>query len=489
MRSDIAAPSGKVLPHDLDIEQSLIGSILLSPKTIECVAGIVSPDGFYDSTHAVIYQGAIALHQQMRQVDLNTVASCLNDQRQLTRIGGKAVLVKLQESAPYGLDAEQYAHIIQGYYVRRRLIEVSQEIAEAAYNTSEDLNSVIELSEQKFFAVTQQHVKGSGFRSAADLTDGFLAQVEERSQSGALPGLPTGLYDIDAATNGFKAGKAIYLIGRPGMGKSAIALQMAEYFATTVKCTVGYFSLEMPAEEQYGRMVSSESGIVSGALETGLIAPNEWERLGHAIAKLSQNTHLEFEDTPGLSIEEIASKCRSLQARKGDLGAVFIDHLHLLNYGKRTEVEALSHITKQIKNLARELKIPIFVLAQLNRGVEERADKRPLMSDIRGCGTAEQDADMIAGLYRDEYYNKNTVDRGIIEFIILKQRGGPTPTVKLLFEPQFTRFKNLAGGRNSEVHKPPTLPQPEYTYEPPAEQRDRELANAFTESDLYGDDF
>lgn len=488
MRSEITAPSKQVLPHDLDIEQALIGSILLSPKAIESITGIVAPDGFYDSTHAVIYQAAIALQQQMRHVDLNTVAAYLKDKGQLSRIGGKAALAELQDLTPYGINTEHYAGIVQDYYVRRRLIEISEEIAKAAYDTSEDLQTVIETSEQKFFAVTQQHVKGNGFRSVADLTNGFLAQVEERSRAGVLPGLPTGLYDIDAVTNGFKAGKAIYLIGRPAMGKSAIALQMADHFSS-LGCTVPYFSLEMPAEEQYQRMVVADSGVMSSNLEAGRIAQNEWEPLGHAISRLSQNSNLRFDDTPGLTIEEIASKCRKLQAEVGNLGAVFIDHLHLLNYGKRTEVEALSHITKQIKNLARELKIPIFVLAQLNRGVEERGDKRPLMSDIRGCGTAEQDADMIAGLYRDEYYNKNTVDRGIIEFIILKHRGGSTCTVKLLFEPQFTRFKNLASGRGGEMHKPPTPPEPQYTYEPPAEQRDRELANQFTETELYGDDF
>ena len=488
MRNEVSAPSKQVLPHDLDIEQALIGSILLAPKAIESVAGIVNPDGFYDSTHTVIYQAAIAIHQQMWHVDINTVAAYLKDKGQLARIGGKSALAALQDLAPYGINVEQYAGIVQGYYVRRRMIEVSAEIAKAAYDTSEDLQTVIETSEQKFFAVTQQHVKGNGFRSVADLTNGFLSQLEQRSQSGALPGLPTGLYDIDEVTNGFKAGKSIFLTGRPGMGKSAIALQFASQFSD-LGYTVAYFSLEMPAEEQHERMVASDSSIVSSNLEAGRIGQNEWESLGHTIARLSQNTKLRFDDTPDLTIEEIASKCRRLQAEAGNLGAVFIDHLHLLNYGKRTEVEALSHITKQIKNLARELKIPIFVLAQLNRGVEERNNKRPIASDIRGCGTAEQDADIIAGLYRDEYYNENTTDRGVAEFIIAKHRGGPTGTVKLLFEPRFTRFKSLAKGRGAEMHKPPTPPEPQYTYDPPVEQRDRAVNAAFYDPQDYGDPF
>ena len=482
----------RIPPQNLDIEQLLIGSILLNHQCMDAIAPILIPEHFYNPTHSAIYQAAYDLFRSLRPVDTVSISTWLEEHKLLSKIGGRETLTKIQDCTPYDVDAEGYAKEIRRYHLHRETIEAGHKLIELGYDTSKELPEVLRDSEQAVFAVTQQYSDSKGWRSPADLVGDVAQRIIDRMESRCAVGIPTGFYDLDAMLQGLKGGQAVYVIGRPGMAKTSFALQIAHFVAKVpLHLTAAFFSLEMSHDELMIRMLSGEISVESGRLNSGRLLPAEVEELGLAMSRVGAIANLKIDDTPGLSIDDIASRCRKLQSETGDLGVVFIDHLHMLGYDPRDEVGELSRITKTVKALAKELNVPIVVLAQLNRGVEGRAEKRPLMSDIRGCGTAEQDADIIIGLYRDEYYNSESPDRGLAEVIILKNRGGPVGTIKLLFEACYTRFKNLANSRNSDIHQPPTPPERSHLQlvQRPEEQRDRELANAFTDEDLYGEPF
>mgnify|MGYP003336700820 CR=1 FL=1 len=278
----------------------------------------------------------------------------------------------------------------------------------------------------------------------ADILIDTFSEIEQRSLGVVLPGVPCGFYDLDAMTQGFQRSDLIIAAGRPSMGKTSFVLNMARNIAALQKLPVAIYSLEMSKLQLVYRLLSSEVEMESSRLRTGRIAQNEWEKLGHAISLLSQMP-IFIDDTPNISVTEMRSKCRRLQAEQGGaLGLILIDYLQLMEGGSDNRVQELSKITRSLKGLARELNVPIIALSQLSRGVESRTNKRPMMSDLRESGSIEQDADLIMMLYREEYYEPDTPDRGIAEVIVTKHRNGPTGTVKLLFEPQFTRFRNLA---------------------------------------------
>lgn len=466
------------LPQNIDMEIPLLGTLMLAEKSIENVCGLLHPDAFYSPVHNAIYKAMLSLYKQMQPTDVTSVSARLADLNQLVRIGGKEALIKIQEMTPHGVDVEAYAKEIQRYYVMRQLIKLGQDVSKRSHDTSKPLEELLQGIEQDVFAVTQLRNDMRGFVSPADRMFDIFLEIEQRSQMGLPPGTPTGFYELDAVTQGLKNGRAYYLIGRPGSGKTSFGLQAAYHIASKYDLTVAFFSLEMPTDELIIRLLAAESGIQSSRLEGGRVQQEDWEGLATASSKLQAIGNLKIDDTASLSIEEIASRCRRLQSETGNLGAVFIDHIQLLNYGRMREYEALSHITKQIKILAKELNIPIVPLCQLNRGVEDRNDKRPQMSDIRGSGTAEQDADVIIGFYRDDYYNPESVDRGIAEVLILKNRGGPTGTVKLLFDAPLTRFRNFSGRTGGDV----VAPLPRRT--PPQARNqavDQALEDAFVE--------
>jgi replicative DNA helicase len=287
-----------------------------------------------------------------------------------------------------------------------------------------------------------------GLTPTADILIDTFSEIEQRSLGVVLPGVPCGFYDLDAMTQGFQRSDLIIAAGRPSMGKTSFVLNMARNIAALQKLPVAIYSLEMSKLQLVYRLLSSEVEMESSRLRTGRIAQNEWEKLGHAISMLSQMP-IFIDDTPNISVTEMRSKCRRLQAEQGGaLGLILIDYLQLMEGGSDNRVQELSKITRSLKGLARELNAPIIALSQLSRGVESRTNKRPMMSDLRESGSIEQDADLIMMLYREEYYEPDTPDRGIAEVIVTKHRNGPTGTVKLLFEPQFTRFRNLASPGN-----------------------------------------
>jgi replicative DNA helicase len=434
----------RMLPQNIDAEEAILGGILMDPEAIGRITDILHPEAFYLSAHRQVYEAAIALHVQGKPTDLMNVVTYLHDQDRLEKIGGQNKLADLFDRTPSAVNIDQYALLVMEKHLRRRLIRVGQEITELGHDTGKEFESVLNDAEQKVFNITQTRPQDGLVSTAAVLTETF-AEIENRSVGLALPGLACGFYDLDAMTQGFQRSDLIIVAGRPSMGKTSYVLNIARNVASYHKIPVAIFSLEMSKEQLVQRLLSAEVRIESNRLRAGRITSQEWEPLGHAISTLSQMP-IFIDDTPGINVSEMRSRLRRLQAEHGGtLGLVVIDYLQLMeSNGNDNRVQALSNITRGLKALARELSVPVIALSQLSRSVESRTEKRPMMSDLRESGAIEQDADLIMMLYRDEYYNKDSPDRGLAEVIICKHRNGPVGTVKLLFEPQFTQFRNLA---------------------------------------------
>ncbi|MGD1852334.1 MAG: replicative DNA helicase, partial [Cyanophyceae cyanobacterium] len=319
---------------------------------------------------------------------------------------------------------------------------VGTDITQLAYDTKDPLPKALDKAEQRLFNITQSKSKNS-LTSMADVLTNTFSEIESRSMGETVPWLSCGFYDLDAMTQGFQRSDLIIVAGRPAMGKTSFVLNIARSISAIHKLPVAIYSLEMSKEQLVYRILSSEAQIESGRLRAGRIGQHEWLTLGNAISTLS-DMKLFIDDTADIAITEMRSKVRRLQAENGGLGMVIIDYLQLMETGGDNRVQELSKITRSLKGLARELGVPVLALSQLSRGVESRTNKRTMMSDLRESGSIEQDADLVIMLYRDEYYNPDTPDRGIAEIIITKHRNGPTGVVKMLFEPQYTRFRNLA---------------------------------------------
>ncbi|MFZ4641373.1 MAG: replicative DNA helicase [Nodosilinea sp.] len=435
--------SDRLPPQNIEAEEAILGGILLDPEAIGRVMEILSPEAFYIATHRDIYRAALDLHSRGQPTDLMTITLWLRDHNKLDKVGGQSRLAQLVDRTVSAANIDQYATLVMDKYTRRILIQTGGEIAQLGYDTAIPLENVLDQSEQKLFSITQVRPQG-GLTATADILIDTFSEIEQRSLGVVLPGVPCGFYDLDAMTQGFQRSDLIIAAGRPSMGKTSFVLNMARNIAALQKLPVAIYSLEMSKLQLVYRLLSSEVEMESSRLRTGRIAQNEWEKLGHAISLLSQMP-IFIDDTPNISVTEMRSKCRRLQAEQGGaLGLILIDYLQLMEGGSDNRVQELSKITRSLKGLARELNVPIIALSQLSRGVESRTNKRPMMSDLRESGSIEQDADLIMMLYREEYYEPDTPDRGIAEVIVTKHRNGPTGTVKLLFEPQFTRFRNLA---------------------------------------------
>ncbi|MBU6229099.1 MAG: replicative DNA helicase [Cyanobacteria bacterium REEB459] len=435
--------SDRLPPQNIEAEEAILGGILLDPEAIGRVMEILAQEAFYIATHREIYRAALDLNSRGQPTDLMTITLWLRDHNKLDKVGGQARLAQLIDRTVSAANIDQYATLVMDKYTRRLLIQTGGEIAQLGYDTALPLENVLDQSEQKLFGITQVRPQG-GLTATADILIDTFSEIEQRSLGVVLPGVPCGFYDLDAMTQGFQRSDLIIAAGRPSMGKTSFVLNMARNIAALQRLPVAIYSLEMSKLQLVYRLLSSEVEMESSRLRTGRIAQNEWEKLGHAISLLSQMP-IFIDDTPNISVTEMRSKCRRLQAEQGGaLGLILIDYLQLMEGGSDNRVQELSKITRSLKGLARELNVPIIALSQLSRGVESRTNKRPMMSDLRESGSIEQDADLIMMLYREEYYEPDTPDRGIAEVIVTKHRNGPTGTVKLLFEPQFTRFRNLA---------------------------------------------
>lgn len=434
-------------PQNIEAEEAILGGILLDPEAISRVSDRLIPDAFYISAHKEIYQAAQRLHAQGKPTDLLSLSAWLVDHDQLTRIGGKNKLAQLVDRTVSAINIDALAALVMDKYLRRQLIKAGNEIVQLGFQTDIDLATVLDQAEQKVFSITQDRPQ-QGLVHISDTLIHTFQDIETRNQGIALPGIPCGFYDLDAMTSGFQRSDLIIIAGRPSMGKTSFSLNLAHNIAASYKMPVAVFSLEMSKEQLVQRLLSSEAGIESGYLRTGRISQTQWEPLSHAIGMLSEMP-IFIDDTPNITVTEMRSQARRLQAEQGtDLGLILIDYLQLMEGGGDNRVQELSKITRSLKGLARELNVPVIALSQLSRGVESRTNKRPMLSDLRESGSIEQDADLVIMLYRDEYYSPDTPDRGVAEVIVAKHRNGPTGTVKLLFDSQLTKFRNLARPSN-----------------------------------------
>jgi replicative DNA helicase len=433
-----------LMPTNIEAEEAILGGILIDPEAISRIAELLRPEFFSISAHQTIYKSALALFFQGQPTDLMTVTTWLADRNQLEQIGGQTKLAQLVDRTVSAVNIDQYAILVEDKYQRRRLIEAGNNIVKLGYDTTKPLETVLDSAEQEVFNITQERPQ-QDLVSIGETLNVTFQELENRNEGLALPGIPCGFYDLDAMTGGFQRSDLIIVAGRPAMGKTAFCTNIAHHIAAGgQRLPVAVFSLEMSKEQLVQRILSSEAKIESNRLRSGRISQSEWEPITEAIGNLSE-LPIFIDDTPNVTVTEIRSKARRLQAEQGgSLGLILLDYLQLMEGSSDNRVQELSRITRSLKGLARELSVPIIALSQLSRSVEARTNKRPMMSDLRESGSIEQDADLVIMLYRDEYYNPDSPDRGIAEVIITKHRNGPTGIIKLLFDAQFTCFRNLA---------------------------------------------
>lgn len=432
-------------PNNLRAEESVLGAMLLSREAIADAIEVLETDHFYKPAHGHVFEAIMSLYGAGQPVDAVTVAEELSRANLLEAIGGPGLLIDLQASTPAIGNAAHYAKIVEEHALLRRMISVSNEIAEMAYSMPDDVVKAVDDAEARMFDVAQRRVANTT-APIKDLLSANLDRLEllyERGES--ITGIPTGFTDLDELTSGLQP-NALYVIGaRPAMGKTAFALGMAANAAMKSNKPVLFFSLEMSQLELSQRILCSDAKVDATNVKTGKLDESDWNRISHSVGRLAE-APIYIDDNPHTSVMEIRAKARRLQSRVGDLGMVVVDYIQLMSGRANAESRQVevSEISRNLKILARELEAPVIALAQLNRGLEQRQDKRPMLSDLRESGALEQDADMVMFLYRDEIYNPDSDQQGIAEVIVAKHRNGPTGNVKLAFLGRFTRFENMA---------------------------------------------
>lgn len=430
-------------PQNLEAEEAVLGGILLDSEAISRVAELLQPESFSLRCHQAIYRATLALNSQGKPTDLMSVATWLADNKLLEQVGGQLKLVQLLDRTVSAHNIDQHALLVADKSTRRNLLNSAYKIIELANDTSQELETVLDKSEQQIFNISQSRNTQQDLVSIGETLINTFQEIEDRSTGAVPPGIPSGFYDLDTMTSGFQRSDLIIVAGRPAMGKTSYAVNIGLAIAKQ-KLPVAIFSLEMSKEQLVQRLLSGEAKIESNRIRSGRISQQEWEPLTMAISSLA-DLPIFIDDTSNITVTEMRSKARRLQAENGgELGLILIDYLQLMEGSGDNRVQELSRITRSLKGLARELNVPVIALSQLSRNVESRNNKRPMLSDLRESGALEQDSDLVMMIYRDEYYNPDTSDRGIAEIILAKHRNGPTGTVKLLFDPQFTKFKNLA---------------------------------------------
>jgi replicative DNA helicase len=437
-----------VPPHNLEAEESLLGAMLLSRDAITAaVEAHVDSSDFYKPAHGHIYEAIQSLHGQGEPADPVTVAEELRRADLLDAIGGRAALLQIQAGTPASANAGHYARIVNELALLRRLIGVAGDIAEMGYDTSDDVTDTLDRAEALVFEVAERRVSDSmiGIRDALQET---LDDLEARyGDDSDLVGVPTGYSEIDRLLHGLQPSNLVILAARPGMGKTSLALGMARNVATQTGRPVVFFSMEMGTLELTKRLLSMEARVDATRLWTAKLSEPDWGKISHAVGRLAE-AQLHIDDNPHCTVIEMRAKARRLRARFGDLGLVVVDYIQLMtpSTARRSENRQVevSEISRGLKILARELECPVIALSQLNRQVEYRQDKRPMLADLRESGGLEQDADVVAFIYRDEVYNPDSDDRGKAEIIIAKHRNGPTGKAELAFLPQRAEFENMA---------------------------------------------
>lgn len=445
----------KTLPNNIEAEESVLGACFLSKYALQKACESLTPDSFYDEKNGKIFAAMNALVDEKTPIDITTVTGYLKKNNQLTEIGGVEYLTEVLNFVPTASNIDYYIKNVEDASILRKLIETATDIASEGYRTDETVNEILDNSEKKILNIVKNR-KSSEFRSIKDILQKTQSDLERLSEhKGEVTGLATGWYDIDKLTTGLHPNELIIIAARPAMGKTVFALNLATHAAMTQDKSVALFNLEMSAEQLAMRIISSLGQVDGFKLRTGNLMNTDWKRINEAVSQLS-NTNLVMDDTPGITIGEIRAKCRRLASSEKGLALVVIDYLQLIsggkNYGANRQQE-VSDISRSLKTLAMELQVPVIALSQLSRSVEAREDKIPIMSDLRESGSIEQDADIVAFLYRDDYYKKearNEDNTSIVELIIGKHRNGPTATVELLFKKDTSTMLNLSKGNRGE---------------------------------------
>lgn len=442
------------IPHDSEAEKAVLGAVFLDPEAIIDASDVLQPDDFYEHANRIVFQAMLNISDREEVIDPVTLQDELKKNNQVDDIGGIAYITELSMATPTAAHVTYYAKIVKRKAILRNLISTSQRIIQNAIEGSDDVTDILDDAESQIMGVSQDNASG-GFKSIHDVLNTAMEEINSIPDDGNMvTGLPSGFSELDKMTTGFHDDELIILAARPGVGKTAFALNVAQFVGLKTDKTVAMFSLEMGAEQLVQRMLASEGLIDSQHLRTGQLTDEEWRKLVVAAGSLD-NTSIYIDDTPGIKMSEIRAKARRLAKEKGNLGLIVIDYLQLIE-GPRSESrqQEVSAISRQLKKLAKELHIPVIALSQLSRSVEQRQDKRPVLSDIRESGSIEQDADIVAFLYRDDYYRDERdeddegeveaeEDNGEVEVIIEKNRSGTRGTVKLMFSKPYNRFSNL----------------------------------------------
>jgi replicative DNA helicase len=440
----------KLPPHSLEAEQSILGGLLLDNEAADRIGDVVSEDDFYSDAHRVIYRHIATLANEGKPVDVVTLSEALASTQKLDYVGGLAYLGALVGNVPTAANIRHYADIVRERSILRQLAATAGEIAETAYNPlGRHAKAVLDEAEAKVLHIAEQGTRGQRtYQALKDVLLQVVDRIEQlynRDNPSDVTGVATGYTDLDRMTSGLQPGDLVIVAGRPSMGKTALAVNIGEHVALELKLPVVVFSMEMGAAQLAMRLIGSVGKLDQHKLRTGRLGPDDWERLSGALGRLSEAQIL-IDETPALNAIEVRSRARRLQKQYGQLGIVIVDYLQLMQASSAGENRAteISEISRSLKALAKELKVPVVALSQLNRSLEQRPNKRPVMSDLRESGAIEQDADVILFIYRDEVYNEDTADKGVAEIIVAKQRNGPIGMVRLTFLGENTRFENYA---------------------------------------------
>lgn len=442
--TESTAPASPSVPHSREAEEAVVGAVLINPEAYYDVAQFLSADDFYIHRHKFIWEAFTRLHEQRIPVDLLTLSEELDRVGQLTDIGGPAYLTSLINQVPSSLNAESYGRIVEGHSIRRKMINAANQIASLAYNEENVVDTVMDEAEKAVFNVSERRLKHD-LQPISSVLSEYYDRIDDLAKRPEdFHGVPTGFIDLDRILSGLQPSDLLIIAGRPGQGKTGFLLSVARNAALTHKKKVAVFSLEMSNEQVVQRLIAQETGIDSQRLRTGKLTEQEWPLFTHAIEVFS-DTKIYLDDTPAITPLQLRTKCRRLHMEYG-IDLIIVDYLQLMGGDTRNDnrVQEVSYISRNLKVLARELNVPVLTAAQLSRAVEQRQDKRPVLSDLRESGSLEQDADIVMFIYRPDQYEKDSDKQNIAEIMIAKHRNGPVGSVELIFRSALAKFENAA---------------------------------------------
>jgi replicative DNA helicase len=439
--------NGPSMPHSIEAEQSVLGALMLDNSRLDAVLAVITEQDFYRDDHRVIFRMMLALQEAGQPMDVITLSEELHKHNELERVGGLGYLVDMANNTPSAANILAYANIVRERSTLRQLIIVAQEIGKSGMNPSGlDSDDLLHLAEKRVAEIAEDRPKEGGLVGVNDLLKVTVQRIDELFRSGSdITGVASGLTDLDQRTSGWQPGELIILAARPSMGKTALALNFVESAMFSQKKSVVVFSMEMPSAALIMRMMSSIGRIDQSKLRNGKLTEEDWPKLSSAVAKMKDKL-LFIDDTPGLNPQEMRARIKRIAREQGNPGLIMVDYLQLMQIAGSSEgrTQEISEISRSLKAIAKEFECPVIALSQLNRGVEQRPNKRPMNSDLRESGAIEQDADVILFIYRDEYYHEDSPDKGMAELIIGKQRNGEIGTCRAAFIGKYTRFDNLA---------------------------------------------